>query len=300
MLINAHLDWKHTVYYTAEESHTNLLHPKASGIHLFFFSLWLFPSFLCCIKHLSHQCVSPLCEVERNPHSTQSRSSTLPNKPGRDSLADSCSRWHYYSALSQSSGPGSSTGRGGGPFALPAHQYQHQHMAVLYNTVSAGWYVSVIIQQVLFLSFFLFISVAGSIVVQGPLPCSAVFMYTDETHWRWQSVVLKVKGEKTSMLSAPLAWKQPEAYTWKAQNWFSLKVQSVHDVYTRWYADCAFIKTHGSLTLAAASFSLVQFTPSLSFISTMFLIALGCLRATEHDSSKSFECVLIKLCRGVE
>lgn len=154
MLINAHLDWKHTVYYTAEESHTNLLHPKASGIHLFVFSLWLFPSFLCCVKHLSHQCVSPLSEVERNPHRTQSRSSTLPNKPGRDSLADSCSRWHYYSALSQSSGPGSSTGRGAGPFALPAHQYQHQHMAVLYNTVSAGWYVSVIIQQVLFLSFY--------------------------------------------------------------------------------------------------------------------------------------------------
>lgn len=157
MLINAHLDWKHTVYYTAEESHTNLLHPKVSGIHLFVFSLWLFPSFLCCVKHLSHQCVSPLSEVERNPHRTQSRSSTLPNKPGRDSLADSCSRWHYYSALSQSSGPGSSTGRGAGPFALPAHQYQHQHMAVLYNTVSAGWYVSVIIQQVLFLSFFLFL-----------------------------------------------------------------------------------------------------------------------------------------------
>lgn len=74
---------------------------------------------------------SPLC------------SSALPNKPEWDSLADSCSRWHYYSKVSQSAGSGSTTGGGGCPSAVPMGQHQHQHMALLCNVVSVGWYSTV-------------------------------------------------------------------------------------------------------------------------------------------------------------
>lgn len=104
---------------------------------------------------LTYQCLtSPL----RVFHLSQSRresppcSSALPNKPERDSLADSCSRWHYYSTASPSAGSGSTTGGGGCPSAVPTRQHQHQHMAVLCNTVSVGRYVAVIAQQVPLLS----------------------------------------------------------------------------------------------------------------------------------------------------
>lgn len=71
-------------------------------------------------------------------------SSAPSNKPERDSLADSCSRWHHHSMVSHSSGSGSraTTSKGGCPLYAPAagatHQHQHGHMAGLRNAVRAA------------------------------------------------------------------------------------------------------------------------------------------------------------------
>lgn len=112
-----------------------------SRLTFLLFSLQWFPFHFCAIStlHISPACVSPLFELERIPPC----SSALPNKPERDSLADSCSRWHYYTTVSQSAGSGSTTTGGGGcPSAVPTRQHQHQHMVVLCNTVSVGWCVN--------------------------------------------------------------------------------------------------------------------------------------------------------------
>ena len=131
-------------------------------IHLSFlpFSVTLPHQYFTSFLHVSHLSLSwreqPSC------------SSALPNQPEWDSLADSCSRWHYYSMVSQSSGTGSSTSRGSSPYTLPTHQ--HQHMAVLCNTLPTGWYVSRITQQVLSFSYNF-----RKICVEGLFSLSTVF-----------------------------------------------------------------------------------------------------------------------------
>lgn len=109
------------------------------------------------VLHISSPCIPPLFELERIPPCP----SALPNKPERDSLADSCSRWRYYSLVSQSAGSDSTTSGGGYPSAEPELQHQHKHMVLLHNNVSVGetwWWSS---NKFLFIFVWIYVMKAG-------------------------------------------------------------------------------------------------------------------------------------------